>query len=70
VHNGLLWDAAFDPDLVTFDEDGRPEFSPALSQAAHPELRWQANSPYRQAQGTARSAKGALHWSYTRRADA
>ena len=45
VHNGLLlsalWDAAFDRELVTFDDDGRPEFSPALSEAARAELRWQ-----------------------------
>jgi predicted restriction endonuclease len=45
VHNGLLlsalWDAAFDRRLVTIDEDGRPEFSPALSEAARAELRWQ-----------------------------
>ncbi|RWE12788.1 MAG: HNH endonuclease [Mesorhizobium sp.] len=44
VHNGLLlsalWDAAFDQGLVTFDDAGRPEFSPALSEAACAELRW------------------------------
>jgi predicted restriction endonuclease len=44
VHNGLLlsalWDAAFDRGLVTFSDDGRPEFSPALSDAARAELRW------------------------------
>lgn len=38
VHNGLLlsalWDAAFDRALVTFDDDGVPEFSPQLSAAA------------------------------------
>nr|WP_245008582.1 HNH endonuclease [Paracoccus marcusii] len=44
VHNGLLlsalWDAAFDRGLVTFDEEGQPEFSPALSEAARNELHW------------------------------
>jgi hypothetical protein len=47
VHNGLLlsalWDAAFDRALVTFDDQGRPEFSPSLSEQARGELRW--NSP-------------------------
>jgi hypothetical protein len=47
VHNGLLlsalWDAAFDRALVTFDDQGRPEFSPRLSEQARGELRW--NSP-------------------------
>lgn len=46
VHNGLLlsalWDAAFDCGLVTFDDEGRPVFSPKLSEAARAELRWQA----------------------------
>lgn len=46
VHNGLLlsalWDAAFDRGLVTFDEDGRPEFSPTVSDAACAQLRWHA----------------------------
>lgn len=49
VHNGLLlsalWDAAFDRGLVTFDGDGRPEFSPKLSEAARAELRWRAPIP-------------------------
>lgn len=44
VHNGLLlsalWDAAFDRALVTFDDDGRPEFSAGLSERARAELRW------------------------------
>ena len=44
VHNGLLlsalWDAAFDRGLVTFDDDGKPQFSPILSDAARAELRW------------------------------
>jgi hypothetical protein len=44
VHNGLLlsalWDAAFDRGLVTFNDDGRPVFSPALSASAVDELRW------------------------------
>jgi hypothetical protein len=47
VHNGLLlsalWDAAFDRALVTFDDDGKPEFSPELSDRAQAELRW--NTP-------------------------
>lgn len=44
VHNGLLlsalWDAVFDCGLVTFDDDGEPQFSPILSDAARAELRW------------------------------
>lgn len=44
VHNGLLlsalWDAAFDRALVTFDDQGAPEFSPSLSEQARAELRW------------------------------
>jgi hypothetical protein len=47
THNGLLlsalWDAAFDKGLVTFQDDGLPLFSPALSTAARAELRW--NTP-------------------------
>ena len=46
VHNGLLlsalWDAAFDRGLVAFADAGHPEFSPALSEPARSELRWQA----------------------------
>lgn len=46
VHNGLLlsalWDAAFDRGLVTFNDDGSPQFSPALSQIGHSALHWQA----------------------------
>jgi len=46
VHNGLLlsalWDAAFDRALVTFDDEGKPELSPALSEAARSELRWRS----------------------------
>lgn len=49
VHNGLLlsalWDAAFDRGLVTFDDEGHPQFSPALSEAARAELRWQNPIP-------------------------
>lgn len=49
VHNGLLlsalWDAAFDRGLVTFDDEGRPHFSSALSEAARAELRWQNPIP-------------------------
>lgn len=44
VHNGLLlsalWDAAFDRALVTFDDEGKPEFSTKLSQFAHNALHW------------------------------
>lgn len=44
VHNGLLlsalWDAAFDRALVTFDDDGYPQFSPQLSSAAKDALNW------------------------------
>lgn len=46
VHNGLLlsalWDAAFDRGLVTFDAQGIPQFSPALSEAGRSALHWQA----------------------------
>jgi hypothetical protein len=49
VHNGLLlsalWDAAFDRRLVTFDDDGHPQFSPKLSETARAELRWQSPIP-------------------------
>ncbi len=49
VHNGLLlsalWDAAFDRGLVTFDQDGRPEFSSSLSEEARAELRWRNPIP-------------------------
>ena len=49
VHNGLLlsalWDAAFDRALVTFDDQGRPEFSPSLSEQARIELRWSSRIP-------------------------
>jgi len=49
VHNGLLlsalWDAAFDRGLVTFGDDGRPEYSPKLSDVARAELRWLAPIP-------------------------
>ena len=51
VHNGLLlsalWDAAFDRALVTFNDDGRPEFSPRLSKHACAELRWCSPIPLR-----------------------
>jgi hypothetical protein len=44
VHNGLLlsalWDAAFDRALVTFDDDGKPEFSINLSQTARNTMYW------------------------------
>lgn len=49
VHNGLLlsalWDAAFDRALVTFDDEGRPELSPSLSEQARAELRWTSPIP-------------------------
>jgi hypothetical protein len=49
VHNGLLlsalWDAAFDKGLVSFDDEGRPMFSPGLSEGAREALRWQAPIP-------------------------
>lgn len=49
VHNGLLlsalWDAAFDRGLVTFEDDGLPQFSQKLSEAARAELRWHAPIP-------------------------
>lgn len=49
VHNGLLlsalWDAAFDRGLVTFDDEGLPQFSPSLSAAARAELRWHKPLP-------------------------
>lgn len=44
VHNGLLlsalWDAAFDRALVTFDDEGKPNFSAGLSEQAREQLRW------------------------------
>lgn len=44
VHNGLLlsalWDAAFDRALVTFNDDGKPDFSLNLSDAARQVLLW------------------------------
>jgi len=49
VHNGLLlsalWDAAFDRGLVTFDDEGIPQFSPKLTETARAGLRWQAPIP-------------------------
>jgi hypothetical protein len=49
VHNGVLlsalWDAAFDRGLVTFDEEGLPQFSPKLGSAARTELRWHTPIP-------------------------
>jgi hypothetical protein len=49
VHNGLLlsalWDAAFDRGLVTFNDNGRPQFSPKLTVTAQAELRWHAPIP-------------------------
>ncbi|OYR22616.1 HNH endonuclease [Brucella pseudogrignonensis] len=44
VHNGLLlsalWDAAFDTGLVTFNDDGSPEFSVRLTLEARSTLRF------------------------------
>ncbi len=44
VYNGLLlsalWDAAFDQGLVTFNDMGKPVFSPQLSNEGRSELRW------------------------------
>ena len=52
VRNGLLlsalWDAAFDKGLVTFDDDGRPEYSPVLTESARTELRWKQPIPLTQ----------------------
>lgn len=49
VHNGVLlsalWDAAFDCGLVTFDDEGLPQFSPKLGNAARTELRWHTPIP-------------------------
>lgn len=49
VHNGFLfsalWDVAFDRGLVTFDDEGQPQFSPSLSDAARAELRWRDRLP-------------------------
>jgi hypothetical protein len=40
-----LWDAAFDKGLVTFDREGRPEFSSLLSERARATLRWRDPIP-------------------------
>jgi hypothetical protein len=44
VHNGLLlsalWDAAFDAGLVTFEDNGVPVFSPAMTDVARATLTW------------------------------
>lgn len=49
IHNGLLpsalWDAAFDRALVTFDDQGRPEFAPSLSEKARAALPWSVPIP-------------------------
>ena len=36
-----LWDAGFDQGLVTFDDEGYPQFSPHLSQQAKAKLGWE-----------------------------
>jgi HNH endonuclease len=49
VHNGLLlsalWDAAFDSGLVSFDDAGRPLFSPTLSSDGKALLCWENPLP-------------------------
>ncbi len=49
VHNGLLlsalWDAAFDSGLVSFDDAGKPLFSPALSPDGKAFFRWDKQLP-------------------------
>ena len=46
VHNGLLlsalWDAAFDRGLVTFDDDGHPQFCSQISETTLKHLKWQS----------------------------
>lgn len=53
VQNGLLlsalWDAAFDRGLVTFDHEGKPEFSSSLSHAARKALQWENPIPLKEA---------------------
>ncbi|MFT4129726.1 HNH endonuclease [Labrys sp. (in: a-proteobacteria)] len=49
IHNGLLlsalWDAAFDRGLVTFNDEGEPQFAQALSDEARRALLWQGPLP-------------------------
>lgn len=49
VHNGLLlsslWDAAFDTGLISFDDNGKPVASPALSDIAAEELSLSTSPP-------------------------
>jgi hypothetical protein len=49
VHNGLLlsalWDAAFDSGLVSFENTGKPLFSPSLGPNAKALLRWEKPLP-------------------------
>ena len=44
IFNGLLlsalWDAAFDAGLTTFNDEGQPQYSPALGEEELSELRW------------------------------
>jgi hypothetical protein len=46
VHNGLLlsalWDAAFDKALVTFNNQGEPQFSSKISESGRTALYWQS----------------------------
>ena len=56
--SAALWDAAFDRELVTFDNDGRPEFSPVLSEAARTQLCWQDPIPLTDKH----RERLALHW--------
>ena len=49
IHNGLLlsalWDAAFDAGLISFDDDGRPLSSTALTPIAAAQLNIKIASP-------------------------
>ncbi len=60
VHNGLLlsalWDAAFDAGLVTFNDDGGPEFSVQMSPEARSLL------CFRERLGLTQKHRGFLEW--------
>ncbi len=49
IHNGLLlsalWDVAFDKGLVTFNDDGCPEYSPILGAEARSQMRFTCPIP-------------------------
>ncbi|SHF01067.1 HNH endonuclease [Ruegeria intermedia] len=55
VYNGLLlsalWDAAFDRHLVTFGEDGWPQFSPRLTAKARERLEHELDAPISLSEG-------------------